>query len=134
MARKENKGIYNNSGSEDMLGQTWTFTKRTPFAGEIIDSTNKRQIIEREARLYKEKNPEATAIECILWGRRYVNKEQKHFKSYLKGNNSYSYKGGKYLVEDMERKEVFERIGRELEQRFKDAQEKEEQNKIETIV
>lgn len=121
---KNKRGVYENSGSERFLGETWTFIQRTPFAGEIINSENKREIIEREALKYKEKNPMASAYECYMWGRRYVNKEQKHYRSYLKGKNSYSYKGSKYLVEDLQRKEVFERIGKELEQKSLESQNK----------
>lgn len=130
---KKSKGVYINEGSEKFLGETWMFTKRTPFAGEVVDYSNKRDIILRESLKYKEKNPDASAAECYTWGKRYVNKEQKHFRSYLKGKNSYFYKGSKYLVEDLERKEAFERIGKALEEKFKEQQDQDQVKEIEDI-
>lgn len=112
---------YVNNGSDHLRGVTWTYTKRTPFAGEIITCENKRSIIEREALKYKEKNPDATALECYKWGKRFVNKERKHFKSYLKGLNSYTYRGNRYLVEDEERVRVFEALNEEFARRFEAA-------------
>lgn len=122
------KDFYENRGSEHLLGVTWQFVRRTPFAGEVIDYSNRRQVIERVAREWKEKNPEATAAECYLRGRHYANREQKHYRAYLKGNNSYTYKGGKYLVEDAERKSVFEQFNREIEERIRLEKEKENNN------
>ncbi len=77
----------------------------------------------------KKKFPEASAIECYLRAKHYVCREQKHYKSYLKGKNSYNYKGGTYLVEDAQRRDRFAQVGMELEEKI--AQLKlEEENKL----
>ncbi len=46
---------YVNKGSDHLRGISWEYVKRTPFAGEVINGINKRAILEREARGYKEK-------------------------------------------------------------------------------
>ncbi len=108
-----------NNSNNDLEGKTWSRVERTPFVGEVIDATNKREIIKREALKYKEANPDATAQECYLRGCHYVNRERKHYKAYLKGKNSYTYKGGTYLVEDEARKKVFEMLNEKFEELYK---------------
>jgi hypothetical protein len=129
----ENKP-YVNKGSMHLHGVTWTYVERTPFAGEVINGNNRKSIIERVAREYKEKNPDASAFECYERGKHYVNRERKHYKSYLKGKNSYAYKGGKYLVEDLQRKMVFEQFNKEIEEKLKELELKKEQENVEVEV
>jgi hypothetical protein len=115
-------GEYINKGSEKLKGVTWDYVPRTKFAGTEITWQNKREVIKEKAREYKENNPEASTEECVEWGRRFARKEQKHFKSYLKGKNSYSYKGGKFLVEDQSRLEHFIKMAQMFEQQNEEYQ------------
>jgi hypothetical protein len=110
---------YTNSGSDHLRGQTWSYVKRSKFAGTEIplDKESKNEIIKQKGLEYKEKNPEATAAECIEWGKRFISREKKHYRAYLKGKNAYSYKGGRYLVEDESRLEHFIKMAQDFEQR-----------------
>jgi hypothetical protein len=112
-------GEYINRGSDHLRGQTWEYIKRSNFAGTMIplDKASKNDLIKQKGLEYKEKNPDATVEECIEWGMRFIRREKKHFRAYQKGNNSYSYKGGRYLVEDQSRLEHFIKMAQELEQR-----------------
>jgi len=107
--------MYFNRGSDHLRGKTWTYIERSPFAGTVITPENRREYMYQKALEYKEKYPDATKEECLEWGKRCVNKEKKHHKSYLKGKNAYSYKGGKFLVEDQSRVELFKKIAAEQE-------------------
>jgi len=113
--------------NKDLEGETWSRVERTPFAGEVINAINKRHIIKREALKFKEANPDATSYECYLRGVHYVNRERKHYKAYLKGKNSYTYKGGTFLVEDEARKKVFEMLNEKFEELYKKEQLKKEE-------
>lgn len=115
-------GEYINKGSEKLKGITWDYVPRSKFAGTEVTWQNKREIIKEKAREYKDKNPEATTEECIEWGRRFVRREQKHFKSYMKGKNSYSYHGGRFLVEDESRLEHFIRMAQMFEEQNEEYQ------------
>lgn len=110
---------YENTGSEQFRGKTWDFYPRSKFAGTEIplDKASKMELIKAKGLEYKEKNPDATAAECVEWGQRFINRERKHQRAYLKGKNSYSYKGGKYLVEDESRLERFIKFAQEFEQK-----------------
>jgi hypothetical protein len=110
-------GEYINTGSDHLRNKTWGFVPRSKFAGTEITWENKREVIKDKAREYKEKNPEASAEECIEWGKRFVRREQKHFKSFIKGKNSYSYLGGTYLVEDQTRLEHFIQMAKMFEEK-----------------
>lgn len=116
-------GEYVNKGSDHLRGHTWGYVARSKFAGTEVTWENKRELIKEKAREYKEKNPEATTEECLEWGRRFVRKEQKHFKSYMKGKNSYSYQGGKFLVEDQSRLEHFIKMAQMFEEQNAEYQE-----------
>lgn len=118
--------MYFNRGSDHLRGKTWTYIERSPFAGTIITGENKREIMYQKAIEYKEKNPDAPKEECLEWAKRWVNREQKHYKSYLKGKNSYGYKGGKYLVEDQSRVELFKKIAAAQEEAQKEKEENEQ--------
>ena len=115
--------MYFNRGSDHLRNKTWTYIERSPFAGTVVTPENRRELMYQKALEYKEKYPDATKEECLEWGKRWVNKEQKHFKSYLKGKNSYSYKGGKYLVEDQSRVELFKKIAAQQEAAQKEKEE-----------
>lgn len=120
--------MYFNRGSDHLRNKTWTYIERSPFAGTIITSENRRELMYQKALEYKDKNPDATKDECLEWGKRWVNREQKHYKSYLKGRNSYSYKGGKYLVEDQSRVELFKKLAAEQEVAQKEKEENEKRS------
>ena len=130
---KQGDGVYVNKGSQALQGTTWGYVPRSPFGSEEITWENKRAVLEREARKYKEEHPEADALTCYLRGKHYVNRQQKHFKAYLKGKNSYQYKQGTYLVEDMSRVEKFMKLAQEMEEKAaaKAESEKEKEVKIE---
>ena len=115
--------MYFNRGSDHLRNKTWTYIERSPFAGTVVTPENRRELMYQKALEYKEKYPDATKEECLEWGKRWVNKEQKHFKSYRKGKNSYSYKGGKYLVEDQSRVELFKKIAAQQEAAQKEKEE-----------
>lgn len=117
--------MYFNRGSDHLRGKSWVYIERSPFAGTVVTGENRRKLIYEKALEYQEKNPGAPKEECLEWGKRWVNKETKHFKSYLKGKNSYSYKGGKYLVEDQSRVELFKKIAAEQEAAQKEREENE---------
>ena len=119
-------GEYINKGSAVNKGVTWDYTPRTKFAGTEVTWENKKEIIKEKAREYKDKNPEASTEECVEWGKRFVRREQKHFKAYLKGKNSYGYKGGRYLVEDQSRLEHFVNMAKQLEEQWANRQDTEE--------
>jgi len=114
---------YTNKGSDKFRGTTWAYVPRSRFAGTEITWKNKRDVIKEKAREYKEKNPEASTEECVEWGKRFVRREQKHFKAFLKGKNSYSYKGGQFLVEDQSRMEQFIKFAKELEDKYQPSDE-----------
>lgn len=114
---KQGKGVYVNKGSGALQGTTWGFVPRSSFGSEEITWENKRAVLEREARKYKEEHPEADALTCYLRGKHYVNRQQKHFKTFMKGQNSYQYKTGTYLVEDMSRVEKFKQFAMEMEEK-----------------
>lgn len=123
--------MYFNRGSDHLRDKTWTYIERSPYAGEKITPENRREFMYKKALEYKEKNPDASKEECLEWGKRCVNKEIKHFKSYLKGKNSYGYKGGKFLVEDQSRVELFKKIAAAQEAAQKEKEEngrREEEN------
>ncbi len=111
------KNHYINHGSDHLRGETWVYRERTPFAGYRINGENRREYIIRFAAEHKEKNPDADMQECVAWGIHKVRREQKHEKAYLKGWNSYKYKGGTYLVEDMSRVERFKKAAAEIEEK-----------------
>ena len=115
--------MYFNKGSDHLRGKTWSYIERSPFAGEMITPENRREFMYKKALEYKEAHPEASKEECLEWGKRWVNKEKKHFKSYVKGKNAYSYKGGKYLVEDQSRVELFKKIAAEQQAAQKEKEE-----------
>lgn len=122
--------MYFNRGSDHLRGKTWTYIERSPFAGTIVTPENRKELMYGKALEYKEKYPDATKEECLEWGKRWVNKEIKHFKSYLKGKNAYSYKKGKYLVEDQSRVELFKKLAAEQEAAQKE-KEKNGEGKVE---
>jgi hypothetical protein len=114
---------YINNGSDRLRGTTWAYVPRSRFAGTEITWKNKREVIKEKAREYKEKNPEASTEECVEWGKRFVRREQKHFKAFMKGKNSYLYKGGQFLVEDQSRLEQFIKFAKELEEKYETSEE-----------
>lgn len=120
--------MYFNRGSDHLRNKTWVYIERSPFAGTIVTGENRRKLIYEKALEYQEKNPDAPKEECLEWGKRWVNKETKHFKSYLKGKNSYTYKGGKYLVEDQSRVELFKKIAAQQEAAQKEKEENEKRS------
>lgn len=108
-------GEYINNGSDHLRDKTWTFVPRSKFAGTEVNWQNKRDVIKDKAREYKEKNPDSSTDECIEWGKRFARREQKHFKAYMKGLDSYSYLGGRYKVEDQSRLEHFIKMAKMFE-------------------
>jgi len=127
---------YVNNGSDKLRGITWEYRERFPFAGTEIphDKAGKLAIMIQAGKDYKEKNPTATAEECALYGQRFLNRERKHYRAYLKGKNSYNFKGGTYLVEDQSRLERFKKFAAELEEKYAEQKEKElEEQEIEVI-
>lgn len=124
---------YVNKGSDMFRGRTWEYVPRSRFAGTEVTWKNKRDLIKEKAREYKEKNPEASTEECVEWGKRFVRREQKHFKAFLKGKNSYSYQGGRFLVEDQTRLEQFVKFARELDEKWSNKEEVLEPESVEII-
>ena len=111
---------YINKGSDHLRGKTWDFYPRFGFAGTEIptDKAGKLEIMMNAGREYKEKNPDATPEECAAWGKRFLAKERKYYRVYLKGKNSYIYGKGIYLVEDESRLERFKRFAQEFEEKY----------------
>jgi hypothetical protein len=79
------------------------------FAGNVITPANRREFIEKQAELYKEqylrankdkeKMSDAKLEQTALgYGRHMANKEVKHFKSFIKGELNYKYKGISFPV------------------------------------